>query len=791
MILNKCTVVDTVTLAAVLVGSSVITAEAQQANGAVDLPTVEVVNDQASRQQPGDRATPWSAGPVIDYVATDSRVGTKTDTPLIETPQSITVVGDEQMRDQGVQSLQEAVRYTAGVFADGFGLDSRGDYAIIRGIPASYFIDGLRSSFGYYSNTAAIEPYALERVEVLRGPASMLYGQSSLGGIINGVSKLPLATPRNEITFEYGSFDFKQIKFDTSGPLTADGKWLYRVVGLGRDAGTQVDFVDNDRLMLAPSITYRPTDMTSITLLANFREDHSGSVQQFLPQIGTLVPNRFGQRADFSTFVGEPSDKYDTSSQSGTFLFDHEFENGLKLRNATRYTHVDNTYNSTYAAVLTPARIATLNALLGGPVLNPAYAPFLNYGQSEIARAVVDQQTETGVFNSDTNLTGNFTTGPVEHKVIGGFDYTQYVVNMATSGTLLDNVFPGIPGFLPAQPRFNMYRPVYNQRSYLVGLDGSLVFGQPPLYDRPQETQKQTGLYIQDQMRMGPWIAVLGLRQDWLTIEQEGAADENLSATSTRAALMYETDFGFAPYVSFSTAFEPQPGQPVARNITAPFNTQTPAKPLEGNQVEIGFKYKHPTLPLVVNAAVYDLTQDNVIVQPDFLFNAVQGASINVRGFEIEAIGEITPNIKIVASYSYTDAKYESYPELYPFPSGIPAFMKGKPVDGIPQNLASLWGVYTVKEGQLSGLSFGGGVRYIGEAQSYGRDILTQSVIYVETPAVTLFDAMVAYETKNWRFQVTGQNLANTFYVASCSAYRGDCGVGQARTVIGSATYKF
>jgi iron complex outermembrane receptor protein len=790
MALNIRAVADTVALTMALVGVSVIAAEAQQA-GTVSLPTVEVTNDSAPRQETDGRATPSSAGPVIDYVATDSRVGTKTDTPLIETPQSITVIGDEQMRDQGVQNLQEAVRYTAGVFADGFGLDSRGDYAIIRGIPASYFIDGLRSSFGYYYNTTAIEPYALERVEVLRGPASMLYGQSSLGGIINGVSKLPLATPRNEITFEYGSFDFKQIKFDTSGPLTADGKWLYRVVGLARDAGTQVDYVDNDRLMLAPSITYRPTDMTSITLLANFREDHSGSVQQFLPQIGTLVPNRFGQRADFSTFVGEPSDKYDTSSQSGTFLFDHEFENGLKLHNGTRYTHVDNTYNSTYAAVLTPVRIATLNALLGGPVLNPAYAPFLNYGQSEIARAVFDQETETGVFNTDTNLTGSFTTGAITHKVIGGIDYTRYDIDSATTGTLLDNVFPGIPGFLPPQPRFNMYRPVYNQRNYLVGLDGSIVFGQPPLYERPRETQSQVGLYVQDQMRMGPWIAVLGVRQDWLTIEQEGAASENMSATSTRAALMYETDVGLAPYVSFSTAFQPQPGQPVGRTMTAPFTSLTPAKPLEGNQVEAGIKYKHPTLPLVVNAAVYDLTQDNVIVQPDFLFNAVQGATINVRGFEIEAIGEITPNIKIVASYSYTDAKYESYPELYPFPSGIPAFMKGKPVDGIPQNLASLWGVYTVKEGQLNGLSFGGGVRYIGEAQSYGRDILTQGTIYVETPAVTLFDAMVAYETKNWRFQVTGQNLANTFYVASCSAYRGDCGVGQARTVIGSATYKF
>ncbi|MFS8037935.1 TonB-dependent siderophore receptor [Xanthobacter sp. AM11] len=732
------------------------------------------------------RATPSSAGPVIDYVAEDSRVGTKTDTPLAETPQSITVVGSEQMRDQGVQNLQEAIRYVPGVLADGFGVDTRGDYAVIRGVPAEYFIDGLRSSYGYYVNTIAVEPYALDRVEVLRGPASMLYGQTPVGGIINGASKLPLATPRNEATVEYGTFDFAQFKFDSSGPLTKDGTWLYRVVGLARDAGTQVDYVDNDRLMIAPSLTYRPTDDTSITVLANIRDDKSGSTQQFLPQIGTLTPNKFGQRADFSTFVGEPDDYYNTRAQSGTVFFDHKFNDNLKLHSVTRYSHVENDYKSTYGAILTPARMAYFNSVFG-PIFNPADAPFLNAGQSEIARAVTQQFTDTGIFNTDNNLTGTFQTGLFSHEVTAGVDYMRFAVDTVTAGTLVDNALPG-------QPRFDMYAPTYGQSTYLFSLYGFAVSPDAiPMYVLPHEVQSDTGVYIQDQIKAGPWRFILGARQDWLTIEQEGSPTETETATSTRAAVLYETDFGLNPYLSYSTSFTPQPGSVVGTSIYSSVMGQTlkPAKPLLGEQVEAGFKYQHPTLPLVINGAIYELEQRNQIVQPDVLFDAVQGANINVRGFEIEAIGKILPELKIVASYSYTDATYSEYPELYGYPTGISQFMVGKPVDGIPQHLASLWGVYTVQGGPLRGWSAGGGVRYVGSSQSYGRDIATQKTIDVQTPSYTLFDAMVAFENEHWRWQLTAQNLANTFYVTSCLAYRGDCGVGQARTVITALTYKF
>ena len=196
-------------------------------------------------------------------------------------------------------------------------------------------------------------------------------------------------------------------------------------------------------------------------------------------------------------------------------------------------------------------------------------------------------------------------------------------------------------------------------------------------------------------------------------------------------------------------------------------------------------------MPLAVNGSLYELTQRNAIVQPDFLFDAVGGADIKVRGFEIDVTGKILPELKMIASYSYTDATYDRYPELYPYASGISEFMQGKPVSGIPKNLASLWGVYTAQGGAMKGWSVGGGVRYVGASQSFGRDVATQQALYVRTPAYTLFDAMLAWENEDWRWQLNAQNLANTFYVVSCTAYRGDCAIGQARTVITSLTYKF
>jgi len=752
------------------------------------------------------RGAPGSGtGPVDGYVAQQSTTGSKTDTPLKEIPQSVSVVGTEQIRDQGVQNLQEALRYMPGVHADPFGYDSRGDSALIRGQQAAYFVDGLRTTYGFNSTSAPIEPYALERIEVLRGPGSMLYGQVPTGGMINAVSKLPSDVPYTELGVEYGSHDFKQVKFDSTGTLTEDGKWLYRIVGLARDADTQVDFVENDRLMLAPSLTYRPTNDTSITVLGNFRDDHSGSSQQFLPASGTLTPNVIGRRVSLNSFQGEPDDFYDTDSQSVTLFVDHEFESGLRLRHTSRYTHIDNAYDSHLPIVITPLR-----AQLLAPFIPPtASLPFLDADETLTARLRTIQYSETDVFNQDTSLIAKVRTGAMEHTILGGVDYMRYSSDRIASEILIDNLdttglgYFGGTGVFPVAPQapWDVYNPSYGQTPYyLIPTSPNPTPISPDnvglaLVDRGTEVQQQTGIYVQDQIKLGKWGAVLGLRQDWLTIDQEGEAQRTDQSLTGRAALLYNFDIGLTPYVSYSESFTPQLGTLVGDDINVPRTDAVPADPLEGQQVEIGFKYQPEGAPFMINAAIYELKEKNQVVDIDTLVTAVQGADIKARGFEIEAIGKITPEFTAIASYSYIDAKYEKYPGVLPAPfDGIfPAVKKGGKVDGVPDHLASLWGIYTLHDGPLKGLSVGGGVRYVSGSESTGVvvDFATFETFTVKTPDYTLFDAMVAYETDDYRWQLSAQNLEDEYVVTSCAAMRGDCFLGQGRTIVTSFFYKF
>ena len=181
-------------------------------------------------------------GPVQGFVARRAVTATKTDTPLMETPQSITVITRDRMELQGAQSVQQAVGYTAGVTAAAFGVDNRGDSVKIRGADSTQYLDGLLNSVGFYNNTRP-DPYALERIEVLKGPSGMLYGQGAVGGILNQVSKRPQAEAAREIGISYGNYQRKQIQADLTGPIDEEGKWLYRVVALGRDSNASIKHV--------------------------------------------------------------------------------------------------------------------------------------------------------------------------------------------------------------------------------------------------------------------------------------------------------------------------------------------------------------------------------------------------------------------------------------------------------------------------------------------------------------------------------------------------------------------
>lgn len=729
---------------------------AKKAAAKKQAPSASAAAAVAPQPQPSSDGAPrpeTATGPVNGYNATRTATGIKTDTPLKEIPQSISVVGAEQIRDQGAQNLQEALRYVPGVVADGYGIDSRADGPLIRGTEASEYLDGLRRTSAYYTSSYRVDPYFMERIEVLRGPASVLYGQAPVGGLINSVSKRPQDQPSGEIGIEYGTFDFKQVKFDTTGQITSDGKWSYRLTGLARDSETQVDYVDDDRYAIAPAITYRPDSATTITLLGHFQKDETGSSSQFFPIVGTLFPNENGRTISRDRFVGEPGDYYNTDVASGTLLVEHKFSSWLKLQHASRYADIHNDYDSTYAVFwdttyLEPQIQPLIPSFAGGTPYIPGSDEERLYRTRW--RAITDTQT----FNQDTNLEAKFSTGVLAHKVLGGVDYSNFRASQGTASALDLN---GI----------NVYNPVYGQAVWL-GTDCSsnspAIVTTPEICSYADQEVTQTGLYVQDQIRLGNWIAIFGARKDWIENETGGSTQKD-DAVTYRAGLMYEFASGFTPYFSYGESFVPVVG------TTSPANGSRSFDPQAGRMYELGFKYQPPGANFAINSAIYDIEESNRLEgDPVNSAYSIQTGAVAIKGFEIELTGQVTKNLKVVGGYSYTQAEYDGDEN------------KGNQLESVPKHLASMWGVWSFDQPYLKGWSVGASVRYIGESWDSSNTI--------EVSDVTLFDAMIAYEEDSWRWSINARNLEDKEYFSTCLS-RGDCWYGNARTITTGLTYKF
>jgi iron complex outermembrane recepter protein len=678
---------------------------------ALAAPAFAQTNEQVLPEVKVRAATPESpVGPDRGYRAGRSTAGTKTDTPLIETPQSVSIVTRERMEDQGATSVQDALNYTAGVRSDAYGLDSRSDNVRVRGAYPDEYRDGLRRLFGYYTSTTRVDPYALERLEVLRGPAAMLYGQGSTGGIINMVSKRPLPEPRREIGVQLGTFGRKQIQTDLSGPLTQDGEWLYRLVALGRKSDTQVDHVPDDRALVAPSLTWRPGAATSLTLQATWQRNETGSTAQFFPWSGVVTPNPNG-RIPTDRFVGEPGfDRYDSERAELGWLFEHRLSEQWTVRQNTRFSRNEVDYRTIYADSFT----------------NPT-APFIDANQRVLDRIAFLERRENRMLTADQHLDGRFATGSVHHHLLAGVDLIRFKEDSQNAG--------GTPAPI------DVFDPVYTG------------FTPTPFVEDPQSTLRQTGVYLQDQMKIGRWIVVAGLRHDQSVSGLAGSADESDNAVTKRGGLMYQLGNGLAPYVSYSESFTPIAGTNLAGERF---------KPLRGEQVEAGLKWEPVGSRTAYSAAFYELDEKfQRIPDPNNPLDQTQAGATHTRGLELEAIGRLLPQLDLAAHYNYTDLDSE--------------------LEGLPTHQAAVWGTYRFDLEDLTGLRAGLGVRYMGSFKDG---------VAPETPSVTLVDAMVGLDRGPWRYALNVQNLADKIYVSTCLG-RGDCWYGSRRTVIASATYRF
>jgi iron complex outermembrane receptor protein len=617
----------------------------------------------------GNTVEETATGPVQGYRARRSASGTKTDTPLHETPQSISVITRERMEDQGVQTVQDALRYSAGVRSDAYGYDNRGDWALVRGTSFVQYQDGLRMLFGFYNNIRP-DPYTLERVEVVRGPASVLYGQGGFGGLVNLVSKRPQAEAQREIVGEIGNHNRKQIAFDATGSLNADGTLLYRLIALGRDSGSQVDFVPDDRQVIAPALTWKPNVGTSFTLYANLQEDLSGSSVGFFPWVGTLYAPPLG-RIPTNTFISEPGyDEYLADQKVIGYELSHQLNETLTLRQNLRYSDSEVSYRSLYSRF---------------PV------PRLNPDNRTLNRTIIHQINQAETLTADTQVQAKWNAGGFDNTTLFGIDYQNSTLGGASGR-----------GNAPA---IDVYAPVYGN------------FTPVAIAAIADTEQRQTGIYLQHQFKYDQrWLGVVGLRQDWAKSDTANTPASRLDtdAVTMRLGGGYLAAGGWMPYASHSESFVPVGG---VNLFGVAYQPQT------SEQKEIGIKYQPPGSNNSYTVALFDIKETNRrTADPANPGNSIQVGEARSKGFELEAQTALTRNLDMVAAYTWTDAKV----------TRDNSAQQGKRIATVPEHSASVWGRQRFSIGETSGFMAGLGLRYIGASWDGLDTVRTPSVTLID-----------------------------------------------------------
>lgn len=672
-----------------------------------------------------------ASGTATGYVARVNQMGTKTDTPMLETQQSVTVVTNKQIRDQGATTLGQALNYSAGIVGQPYGLDPRFDGPIIRGLGAdeAQYLNGLRMvrSFG----APTIETYGLEQIEVLRGPSSALFGANSPAGVINQVQKRAQFDDFNEVGLGFGSNDNAQVFFDLNRAPSDNFAW--RLTGIGKDGATQIDEITDTRGYLAAALRWQVDDATLIDFLASYQKDGPKT-----PPGLSYAATQLGDPEDLRDFyAGETG--FDDSDRRMTNIgmeIRHEFDNGWQLTQGFRYQDVDWEYEG----------VQTQQS--GDP-----NTPYL------IPRNAISQVEDATTINLDTRLSGTVTSGAAEHRLLFGLEVRQWDGYASTD-------------FITFDP-LDLRNPVH-------GLPDNMT----PWYTGVKDlVQTQVGIYAQDEVSVGNWRGSLALRHDWskqtgtsyTNYEGESSAYRKDSATTGRVGLSHVFDNGIAPYVSYSTSFLPQIGQ-----NTGADSDGNAFKPTETEQWEVGVKYEPTGFDGFFTISLYDLKQKNAISSKtislgqdmdgdgveDTRIDTYQVGKVKSRGLELEATAELAESWSIRGGYAYNETEI------------VGGDFNGNEVGNAPEHSASLW----LDHDFGNGFRAGGGVRYIGSR--FGEDANNYKM-----DAVTLVDLGASYTRNNVEASVNLTNVTDEAYLASCTAF--SCFYGEGRAVNARVSYKW
>lgn len=705
---------------------------------------------------PAPQESAW--GPAATIAARQSATGTKTDTPIQKVPQSISVVTAEEMALHQPKSVKEALSYTPGVAVGTRGASNTYDYLIIRGFAAdgqsqNNYLNGLKMQGNFY-NDAVIDPYMLERAEIMRGPVSVLYGKSSPGGLLNMVSKRPTTEPLKEVQFKAGTDSLFQTGFDFSDALDDDGVYSYRLTGLARSANAQQKGSEEQRYAIAPAFTWRPDDKTNFTFLSYFQNEPETGYYGWLPKEGTVEPLPNGKRLPTDFNEGAKNNTYSRNEKMIGYSFDHEFNDTFTVRQNLRFAQNKVSQKSVYGYGMCSDPLYTKDqeALKASPCLS---IPQSQWGHTLTRQYVIDNEKLEN-FSVDTQLQSKFATGSVDHTLLTGVDFMRMRND-------IDSWF-GYAGSVAPSDIYNLDRSDFD-------------FGAHPNPSGPYRVllkQKQTGLYVQDQAQWDKVLVTLGGRYDWadqssFNRDYGNKSERDDKEFTWRGGVNYLFDNGVTPYFSYSESFEPASQTDANGDLFAPS---------KGKQYEVGVKYVPEDRPIVVTGALYQLTKtNNLMADPNGSLFSVEGGEIRAHGVELEAKAALSASVNVVGSYTYTDAEYTT-----------DTTYKGNTPAQVPKHMASLWADYTFFDGPLSGLTLGTGGRYTGS--SYGDPANSFKV-----GSYTVVDALVRYDLA--RVGMAGSNVAlhvnNLFdreYVASCFNTYG-CFWGAERQVVATATFRF
>lgn len=679
------------------------------------------------------------------YVAHRDAAGTKVDLPILSIPQTITVVTRDQMNAQHVQTIPQALRYVPGILTETWGADARFDakYSsmIVRGFAPEEYLDGMKVLAGVFT-TPQPDPYAMESIAFLQGPASVLYGQTEPGGVFNLMSKQPPSTPLREVDVQTGNYHRAQVAVDMGGPLDALGRYRYRFTALARDADTQVDFQKSQRVLVAPAFTWEPNDGTTLTLLTSYQRDPHAGFYYYYPMQGTLLPNPDGAIPSHF-YAGDATDSYTLSQGSAGWLLAHRVNDVWSIEQHARYSVVTNAINMVYP--------------IGFAMDTEGEQHF-----GVLDRDVFANHERLGAVTVDNQARATFSTGMLRHTVLMGLDLQN---------SRMTRSFADVPG-----PSIDIANPDYHQ---------SIPVAAPDY--RSRQTQSQGGGYVQDIVDAGHWLLMFGGRLDGAkTTTRDFSAEVTTTqsdhAPSGRAGIVYRFDNGVAPYASYATSFQPTSG-------TDYFNK--PFQPTTGQQAEVGIKYQPHAFNALFSAAVYTLTQQNVMT-PDLAHKcsatpappncgdfSVQTGEVRSRGFELSAVTSPVHGLDVTTSYAYLDNTITKANDE----------TVGKRNYGVPANTASMWGDYTISSGAFTGVGISAGARYIGWTYADATNTMT-------VPSVTLADGGVHYAFRDaagllagWQLSVNAKNLFDKSYLAACDGY--GCFFGNRRSILAGVTRRW